>query len=214
MTTITRERVAEIIHAAGLEPCDYEEVFSSIKTGEIVAMARIALASLKAEPVAWTDADELRDAKNGGNGYLFAIGGNANKFADPRRQMMLYAASPAPVTMQNDTDPRDAFEVVFPMPKHVTRCGKGYACTEYNAWGAHDFIRKWEGWSAAMLQGADGNSPVIPGGWVMVPVEPTAEMQSAAAGAIRLNTTPINKLWTGNAVYRAMLTAAPQQESV
>lgn len=51
MTTITKERVAEIIHAAGLEPCDYEEVFGSIKTGEIVAMARIALASLEAEPV-------------------------------------------------------------------------------------------------------------------------------------------------------------------
>nr|EKU0080569.1 Eaa protein [Citrobacter farmeri] len=53
MTTITKERVAEIIHAAGLEPCDYEEVFGSIKTGEIVAMARIALASLEAEPVAY-----------------------------------------------------------------------------------------------------------------------------------------------------------------
>ena len=49
MTTITRERVSEIIHAAGLEPCDYEEVFGSIKTGEIVAMARIALASLDAD---------------------------------------------------------------------------------------------------------------------------------------------------------------------
>lgn len=60
----------------------------------------IALASLTAEPVAWTDADELRDAKNVGNGYLFAIGGNANKFADPRRQMMLYAAPPAPVVRQ------------------------------------------------------------------------------------------------------------------
>lgn len=75
MTTITRERVAEIIHAAGLEPCDYEEVFGSIKTGEIVAMARIALASLEAEPVyqvlvdgSWTDYDkqhleELLEAK-------------------------------------------------------------------------------------------------------------------------------------------------------
>lgn len=53
-------------------------------------------------------------------------------------------------------DPRDVFENVFPIPKHVIRCGNGYACTEYNAWGAHDFIQKWEGWSAAMLQGADG----------------------------------------------------------
>ncbi|EAA8157627.1 DUF550 domain-containing protein [Salmonella enterica] len=56
-----------------------------------------------------------------------------------------------------------------------------------------------------------GNYPATPDGYVMVPVEPTAEMQSAAAGAIRFNTTPINKLWTGNAVYRAMIAAAPQQ---
>lgn len=52
-------------------------------------------------------------------------------------------------------DPRDEFEKFFPIPSHVIRCGKGYACTEYNAWGGHDFIQKWEGWSAAMLQGAN-----------------------------------------------------------
>ncbi|KMV90406.1 hypothetical protein HMPREF9693_05438 [Klebsiella oxytoca 10-5249] len=36
----------------------------------------------------------------------------------------------------------------------------------------------WEGWQgrAAMLQGADGNAPVIPDGWVAVPVEPTEDM--------------------------------------
>lgn len=57
-----------------------------------------------------------------------------------------------------------------------------------------------------------GNSPVIPDGYVMVPKEPTAEMQSAGAGAIRFDTTAVNKLWTGNAVFRAMLAAAPQEE--
>ncbi|EPX2739222.1 hypothetical protein ACWYD0_001894 [Klebsiella aerogenes] len=74
-----------------------------------------------------------------------------------------------------------------------------------------------------------GNSPVIgidpasgpdrtvevhylaPPGYVMVPKEPTAEMQSAGASAIRIETTAINKLWTGNAVFRAMLAAAPQE---
>ncbi|EOW2321366.1 hypothetical protein ACNY98_002535 [Klebsiella variicola] len=56
-----------------------------------------------------------------------------------------------------------------------------------------------------------GNSPVIPDGYVMVPKEPTAEMQSAGASAIRIETTALNKLWTGNAVFRAML-AATQQE--
>ncbi|MDT7342871.1 hypothetical protein [Citrobacter freundii] len=58
-----------------------------------------------------------------------------------------------------DEDPRDAFERTFKMPKHVTRCGTGYAVTAYSAWLAHDFVRMWEGWNAcraAMLQGADG----------------------------------------------------------
>lgn len=62
-----------------------------------------------------------------------------------------------------------------------------------------------------MYQAAPGNSPVTPEGYVMVPKEPTAEMQSAGASAIRIETTALNKLWTGNAVFRAMLAAAPQE---
>lgn len=58
-----------------------------------------------------------------------------------------------------------------------------------------------------------GNSPVIPDGYVMVPKDPTAEMQSAGASAISIETTALNKLWTGNAVFRAMLAAAPQEVS-
>ncbi|WJZ70021.1 hypothetical protein [Pantoea phage PA-1] len=42
-----------------------------------------------------------------------------------------------------------------------------------------------------------------------VPNEPTPEMQTAGATAIRFDTTPVNKLFTANAVYRAMLAAAP-----
>lgn len=45
-------------------------------------------------------------------------------------------------------DQRDDFEKVFQVPKYVIRCGEGYACTEYNAWGAYEFIHKWEGWIA------------------------------------------------------------------
>lgn len=109
--------------------------------------------------------------------------------------------------------------------------GGGYACHETN--------RGWMAWNAcraAMLQAGDtvrdlstpvdpqvaeyeqnvmqaGNSPVIPDGYVMVPKEPTDEMQSAGASAIRIETTALNKLWTGNAVFRAMLAAAPQEVS-
>ncbi|VED49945.1 Protein of uncharacterised function (DUF551) [Raoultella terrigena] len=63
-------------------------------------------------------------------------------------------AQPAPVVPEN-SDPRDAFEAVFPMPKHAQRCGDGYAVTSYGAWTAYEFVKKWEGWNAcrsAMLQ--------------------------------------------------------------
>jgi hypothetical protein len=69
---------------------------------KVLAALKQLLAGLEQEPVAWTDADELRDVMNGGSGYLFAISGDANKFADPRRQMMLYAA-PQPLT---DAEPQ------------------------------------------------------------------------------------------------------------
>ncbi|MEB1122407.1 hypothetical protein VC870_16550 [Citrobacter freundii] len=57
-----------------------------------------AIAAFGAEPVAWTDEEELRDAKVAGIGYLFGIDKDANKFSDPRRQIMLYRhAQPVPV---------------------------------------------------------------------------------------------------------------------
>lgn len=54
-------------------------------------------------------------------------------------------------------------------------------------------------------------APVVPEGYVMVPVEPNDEMQVAGAQSIRFDTTVINKMWTGNAVYRAMLSAAQEK---
>ncbi len=55
MMEMTKERLQQIVHAAGLEPCDYEEVFDGITTGEIVMMARQLLASMEQEPVAYID---------------------------------------------------------------------------------------------------------------------------------------------------------------
>ncbi|VYT10241.1 Uncharacterised protein [Citrobacter amalonaticus] len=89
MTTITKESVAEIIHAAGLEPCDYEEVFGSIKTGEIVAMARIALASLEAEPALYA-AEETLAYANMGELHLTCLSEPMGDAVIP-----LYAAHPA-----------------------------------------------------------------------------------------------------------------------
>ena len=157
----------------------------------LINNARIALASLEAEasgrnPVL-AYADSYRDMANQGVESIPVW----SVITDLERNIApLYTASPAPVSVPAAMEMDDDFDSSFEHGKAVG----------------------WNACRAAMLQGADGNSPVIQDGWVMVPVEPTTEMQSAAAGAIRFDTTPINKLWTGNAVYRAMLAAAPQQE--
>lgn len=106
MTTITKERVAEIIHAAGLEPCDYEEVFGSIKTGEIVAMARIALASLESEAVGEVVLGEYDDCGCHPDARVVCIAADGQadweNFKDGTR---LYAAPPSLV----EIDEREAF---------------------------------------------------------------------------------------------------------
>ncbi|EAM8398649.1 hypothetical protein YI12_09330 [Salmonella enterica] len=53
------------------------------------------LASMDAEPVAWTDEQELRDVKRDGFGYLFTVN-PITPHADPRRVIKLFAVPPVP----------------------------------------------------------------------------------------------------------------------
>ncbi|MEX5073069.1 hypothetical protein P0243_12230 [Enterobacter cloacae] len=92
MISITRERLLTIQQ--------WRETYGAgsnvmLPAEEAEELACIALERMDAKAVAWTDEDELRDVRNRGSGYLFAIGGEANKFADPLRQVMLYSAPPA-----------------------------------------------------------------------------------------------------------------------
>ncbi|WP_425268075.1 hypothetical protein [Enterobacter hormaechei] len=113
----------------------------------------------------------------------------------------VYIAPPAPVSVPDEMEMDDDFDSAFEHGKAVG----------------------WNACRAAMLYGADGNapahfrsrpaqtslspaqcgnSPVIPDGWVMVPVEPTHEMLEA--GDEQFGTYD---------VYRRMIAAAPQQEA-
>ncbi|WP_256140738.1 hypothetical protein [Escherichia coli] len=49
----------------------------------------------EAEPVAWTDEEELRDVRQYGFGEIFQC--PPDKYADPRRVVPLYTAPPVPV---------------------------------------------------------------------------------------------------------------------
>ncbi|HHU1797158.1 TPA: hypothetical protein ACUA52_005096, partial [Escherichia coli] len=60
----------------------------------------------------------------------------------------------------------------------------------------------------AVLRRLDGNSPVIPDGWVMVPVELTPDMRAAWDSAPYTDDDDNDM----QAAYRAMIAAAPQQE--
>ncbi|MGT1786721.1 hypothetical protein SPM00_23280 [Enterobacter hormaechei subsp. xiangfangensis] len=91
----------------------------------------------------------------------------------------------------------------------------GWSCQEYVELGRFQEAMLQNGNSPAqsdccpeqnyIAPAQDGNSPVLPDGYTLVPIEPTVEMLSAA------------KEWTGltstaEVVYREMLAAAPQQE--
>jgi len=98
---LTREQLRERaqLKAKNLASAISQSAFASCRSEleEEFQFLQCALACMEGEPVAWTDEEELRDAKESGSGYLFGIERDANKFADPRRQIMLYRhAQPAP----------------------------------------------------------------------------------------------------------------------
>lgn len=146
MSTITKERAQQIFLGNGPEPTASEER----------ELARIALASLEAEPVAW------RWNYGGSTNWRLqeCDPGTGDNDKCPRVAEPLYTAPPAPVSVPAAMEMDDDFDSAFEHGKAVG----------------------WNACRAAMLQGAE---PVttdykLPEGWVAVPVEPTAEMMAEA----------------------------------
>lgn len=65
--------------------------------------------------------------------------------------------------------------------------------------------------SPKVAESPSGNYPVIPDGWVMVPVEPTPDMREAYHQA-QAEYEDSDGLWSPDHQWQAMLAAAPQQE--
>ncbi len=87
------------------------KLVSRLATALDVQLSRAnTLVSLSAEPVAWTDEQELRDVEKFGCAYLFTVN-PITPNADPRRVIKLYTAPPAPVSvpaaLPNDIDGDD-----------------------------------------------------------------------------------------------------------
>lgn len=116
-------------------------------------LARIALASREAEPVAW-----LLSGGGAKNNVSFDSG---NAYADPLREVTpLYTAPPAPVS---DSLLSELLAIAKKAADAADEC-------THSEWSDDSMehstaIADWER-RAAMLQGAAGNSPMVPDGWV------------------------------------------------
>ncbi len=150
MSTLTKEWLLKTI--AELEE-ERDAVTGVVNEDAAMALAamKLALASLEAEAVAW-----LLSGGGAKNNVSFDSG---NAYADPLREVTpLYTAHPAPVSVPAAMEMDDDFDSSFEHGKAVG----------------------WNAYRAAMLQSFGNseqlNSPVIPDGWVMVPVEPTEDM--------------------------------------
>lgn len=194
MSTITRE---QLITQAQENVAQWRDAMQHNVNTEYAAirlhLAEIALASLEAEPIY-----QCEFCHHDGNGELQWHWEDVNKYFydqyDPERRgkrRIIYTAPPAQVSVP---DERAAFNAW----NNDTDCPLAGRDAKTAAWLA---------WSrrAAMLQGAAGNYPVIPDGWVMLPAEPTQAMMNAWLSEVAN--------WRGHAAgYRAMIAAAPQQE--
>ncbi|MDJ1450794.1 hypothetical protein MUY00_16405 [Enterobacter hormaechei subsp. xiangfangensis] len=192
MSTITRE-LAKLFRKITNSEIDAEgnaHVVLSPADSLLINNARIALASLEAEPVCVIDQSNLDYLKSGSDADVWPA-----SRAEMGDVLLYRSATPAPVSVPAAMEMDDDFDSAFEHGKAVG----------------------WNAYRAAMLQGADGNSPVIADGWVIVPVEPTAEMISSgiAAHFERSQTQIHDRPAPGpmECAYVAMLAAAPQQEA-
>ena len=235
MSTITRE-LAKLFRKITNSEIDAEgnaHVVLSPADSLLINNARIALASLEAEPVAW--AHRLINKRNGVvHPWVYGIAEACPSEGDifNIEVMPLYTAPPAPVSVPAAMEIDDDFDSAFEHGKAVgwnayraaMLQGAEPVTTAYKS--PDDFICMLTGRAkylrekgeikspelleraAAALQGESVNAPSIPNGWKLVPIDPTKDMLRAGQSVVGfwLNTVHC---------YSKMLAAAPaapQQE--
>ncbi|MFB4396173.1 hypothetical protein [Enterobacter bugandensis] len=158
MSTLTKEWLLKTI--AELEE-EHDATPGAVNEDAANALAamKLALASLEAEAVGEVVLGEFDDCGCHPDARVACIAADGQadweNFKDGTR---LYTAPPAPVSVPAAMEMDDDFDSAFEHGKAVG----------------------WNAYRAAMLQSFGNfeqlNSPVIPDGWVAVPVEPTEDM--------------------------------------
>ncbi|MDU4613133.1 MULTISPECIES: DUF551 domain-containing protein [Enterobacter] len=174
MSTITKERVAEFIK---------NPLNNGLTRGEQMELARIALASLEAEAVCYLTWHQGFRAPDDCEEYVVEAK-PGDKSCDGSPAFPVYAAPPAPVSDEDKVLAEQARAVVHCLDMCGVPSGDYADNEQLQLWGRvieygrHPAsvsvpdgyrlqpISEYDAMCAAMLQGADGNSPVIPDGWV------------------------------------------------
>lgn len=191
--TLSKERleeIAELARKATYKPCAMHmtNLIAACDSEVVEALARELLALRKereaAVPVAW------RNKESGWCGTVVIQG----KSPFDCGYEPLYAEPPTPVVPDAIEPDYDVIKGILP-----TSNPDEYACCI-----AADM---WNACRAAMLNQAPvnqpaSNSPEIPDGYALVPIEPTGEMYDAG-----------DRQPTTKQVWDAMIAAAPKQES-
>lgn len=220
MTTITREQQKQILIDTANHVISRDN--TSPYSENLRELARIALASLDAEPVGYFYADKP------GDWYQISDG---DRVPDHRR-IPLYS-SPQPgqvVKLPNEFISNEGIvvqieKVMAVLAVHgVQYKRRGNACNAAMLQaGNHteQHLDMVDHSGDANEKGSDGtfidegtkqagNSPVIPDGYALVPVEPTPEMREAFHVANEEYESGSYDVWKPDHQWQAMLAAAPQ----
>ena len=201
-----------------------------VQCGEASALARIALASLEAEAVCVIDQSNLDYLKSGSDADVWPA-----SRAEMGDVLLYRAAPPAPVSDEDllhmaasaidallSNKDRSGAGVWADIPAKLRRAamlqGAEPVTTAYklpkpikdhrlnSGPDADDYYSGYQaGWNDSIGEAVICNSPVIPDGWVMVPVELTGAMTNAMTDAILDDLHNVD-------VWRSVLAAAPQPE--
>ncbi|WP_370689738.1 hypothetical protein [Escherichia coli] len=180
MSKITKDQAKDLRNAfecwqQDYDPTEDKEQYDMFGLG--MAAMDALLASLEAEPVGYM---------NRFTGRVFTLEEQPGADTDVQVYVPVYAAPPAPECLTRPVHPRISSEELDDETLDelidFRRCTFEYHSQQDNK--VQTIIHgvtltamlELRDRRAAMLQGGDGNSPVIPDGWVMVPVEPTEDM--------------------------------------
>ncbi|MDG4539496.1 hypothetical protein [Klebsiella aerogenes] len=198
-STITRERIQRIIRAIDSEAYDEEEIREWLSSDEIMELARMALAAMDSEPIYQY---RIRNGYNGQVTEWQTIRPDQVDFVIKAQPInaefrIIAAQQPAPVVSADllhtaasaiedllTTKDRTGAGVWFDLPFQLRSAanaqqalvvpeGVRHALSKMDDEITAELNAEESAYRAAMLQA--GNSPVIPDGYVMVPVRLTAE---------------------------------------